>query len=184
MAAAGSYLVVPLVGPDGVGKSMLLRAVAEANAMNDPSAPRMPRAVSVGGFSCDVLDVRAPSGVVQLVDFPSVVAERALLPTAGASAVVLVVNAKDSVVAGTRDALLGAHQLGLRVAAGVVTQCDDVADVELSDLVVLEVTELLAKHSPHAAPPPVVAVGSRAAMEGVPRWRAAMQPLLRAIGCG
>ena len=180
MVAAGSYRITPLVGPDGVGKSMLLRALAEMIAARDPSAPRAPRSVSVGGFACEVLDVRSGAGVVQLVDFPHVVAEGALLPTSGAVGVVIVVKATDSVMPGTRDALLAAHELGLRVVAGVVTQCDAIDDPEMVDLVVMELTDFLAQHGA----PPVVAVASIGAMEGAPKWRAGMQGLVRALGCG
>lgn len=184
MVAVGSYFIVPLIGPDGAGKSTLLQAITQTIAARDPSAPRAPRSVSVSGLACDVLDVRTANEFVQIVDFPDAEAQRALLPTSGASAVVIVIDVKESVMPATVDAVLAAHMLGLRIAAAVVTQCDAIDDMELADLVAMEVGEMLAKYAPQSQSPTVVTVGARAAIEGAKKSRAAMQTLLHALGCG
>ncbi|HEY6458530.1 MAG TPA: hypothetical protein VIY73_00215 [Polyangiaceae bacterium] len=180
--SAVPYLVVPVIGPDGAGKSTLVRAMAELSARRFPGSVAPPRPVQMGAHASTVVDIRTPGAVVQLVDFADIRAEDALLGSTRFHAALLVVSAIDSVVPRTLDSLAGARERGIRIAAAVLTRCREVADEELVDLVTMEIGEMLAKHLHARGEIPVVAVDAMGALEGVPRWGEAVAGLVRAVG--
>jgi elongation factor Tu len=133
------YVVVPLLGADGHGKSTLAGALANA-------AQVAPRWIQVEGRSAALFDLPGPGRVWQLVDFPDVETARALLPTTRAQGAVLVVSALDGVVHETVASLEAAHDARVPIVVIAMTKCDVAADPELADLVGLEVRECLSKH--------------------------------------
>jgi elongation factor Tu len=153
------YVVVPLLGADGHGKSTLASALAS-------SAQIAPRWIQVDGRSAAVVDLPGPGRVWQIVDFPDVATARALLPTAGAQGAVLVVSALDGVVSDTRASLEAAHHARVPVVAVAITKCDVVADPELVELVGLEAREGLSKYHLGGDATPVVQVPSAAGQRG------------------
>jgi len=91
---------------------------------------------------------------------------------------ILVVSAQDGVMPQTREHVLLARRVGVEHVVVALNKADD-ADPELADLVELEVRELLAEHGYRDAP--VVRVSGLRALEGDPRWVAAIRDLLQAI---
>lgn len=176
------YLVVPVIGPDGAGKSTLVRAVAELTARRAPGTVSPPRPVQMGPHASVVVDVRTPRAVVQLVDFADVHAEDALIGSTRFHAALLVVSALDSVVQRTVTSLGQAQERGVRVAAAVLTKCAAIDDPEMIDLVTMEVGETLNKHLHARGEIPVVGTDAIAALEGVPRWGEAVESLTRIAG--
>jgi GTPase len=138
MVQPAPYVIVPLLGPDGCGKSSLMDAMSRISGA-------CTRAVSVAGRDARVMDLAGATQTTQLVDFVDQATEYALFGSAGASAAVLVVSALDSILPGTRSSLEMAAGLGVPIAAVALTKCDLVDDVELTDLVSMEIEELLAK---------------------------------------
>jgi elongation factor Tu len=136
------FTVVPLLGPDGVGKTSLLHALAGYVQRRDglPAPPL--RAVA----NATVLDVRTPRGFFQHVDFASSVVEESALGSSPFQGAILVVKATDGVMQGTVRSLVHAREVGIPRLAVALTQCDLVADPELLDLITMEIRELLSKH--------------------------------------
>jgi translation elongation factor EF-Tu-like GTPase len=138
MVQPAPYVIVPILGPDGCGKSSLMDAMWRMSGST-------PRDVLVAGRSARVMDLSGGTRTTQLVDFVDQATELALLASAGASAALLVVSALDAIVPGTRSSLEMAAGLGLPIAAVALTKCDLVDDVELTDLVTMEIQDMLAK---------------------------------------
>jgi elongation factor Tu len=136
------YTVVPLLGPDGVGKTSLLQALGAYVQRRDGLYVPPLRAVQ----NATVLDVRTARGVFQHVDFASAAAEDALLGSSPFQGAVLVVSAADGVMPGTVRSLAHAREVGIPRVAVALTHCDTAADPELIDLVTMELRELLSKH--------------------------------------
>jgi len=143
--SAPAYVIVPLIGADGAGKTTLWRALGEAAQQRDPAVA--PRSIQMQGGSASLFDVRygAPSAL-QIVDFADAFAEQILFGATRFGAAVLVVSATESVVEGTRQSVERAQLFGVPIVAVALTQCDKVDDVEMTDLIVLEVRELLNKY--------------------------------------
>ena len=91
---------------------------------------------------------------------------------------ILVVSAQDGVMPQTREHVLLARRVGVEHVVVALNKADG-ADPELADLVELEVRELLAEHGYRDVP--VVRVSGLRALEGDPRWIAAIQELLQAV---
>jgi len=174
------YTVVPLIGPDGVGKTSLLQALG-GHVQRREGLPAPPlRAVQVGEATATVLDVRTERGVFQHVDFPSTAAEEALLGGTPFQGALLVVSATDSVLPGTRRSLAHARELGIRRVAVALTRGDLVEDPEMVDLVTMEIRELLTKHQCDGDNAPVVCVSGVLTERGGERWARAHGELLDA----
>ena len=148
------YFVLPLIGPDGCGKSTLARALSEA-----ARAPM--REVRVDGRAATVLDVQGPSQVYQFVDFANDQNERALLGSSGARGAILVVSALDSVMPGTRASLEAARASGIPIVAAAITKCDCVEDMDLVELLTMEVCDLLEKRDARLDAARVIMTGAR-----------------------
>jgi translation elongation factor EF-Tu-like GTPase len=152
MMSSSAYVVHPLIGADGAGKSTLMQGLASA-------AGSYARPVNVDGFSAHVVDVQGASAVHQFVDFADAMTERSLFPSSRATGAILVVSALDSVLPGTRDSLVQAQQCGIAIAAVALTKFDQVEDVELADLVTMEIRELVNKYGSNGDLVPVVLCG-------------------------
>ena len=93
---------------------------------------------------------------------------------------ILVVSALDGVMPQTAEHVLLARQVGVRHIVVALNKAD-AGDPELADLVELEVRELLTAHGYAGDTLPVVRVSGLRALEGEPRWTAAIEALLDAV---
>lgn len=93
---------------------------------------------------------------------------------------ILVVSALDGIMPQTAEHVLLARQVGVDHIVVALNKAD-AGDPELTDLVELEVRELLTAHGYGGDAVPVVRVSGLKALEGDPRWTAAVEALLDAV---
>ncbi|MHA5052935.1 elongation factor Tu [Streptomyces sp. SD15] len=93
---------------------------------------------------------------------------------------ILVVSALEGVMPQTAEHVLLARQVGVDHMIVALNKAD-AGDEELHDLVELEVRELLSAHGYGGESVPVVRVSGLKALEGDPRWTAAIDALLDAV---
>ncbi|MEU8433330.1 elongation factor Tu [Streptomyces sp. NPDC029216] len=93
---------------------------------------------------------------------------------------ILVVSALDGVMPQTAEHVLLARQVGVDHIVVALNKAD-AGDPELTDLVELEVRELLTAHGYGGEEAPVVRVSGLGALEGDPRWTGAVEALLDAV---
>ncbi|MFF4370741.1 elongation factor Tu [Streptomyces sp. NPDC001594] len=93
---------------------------------------------------------------------------------------ILVVSALDGVMPQTAEHVLLARQVGVDHIVVALNKAD-AGDPELTDLVELEVRELLSAHGYGGDEAPVVRVSGLGALEGDPRWTGAIEALLDAV---
>ncbi|MFH8448866.1 elongation factor Tu [Streptomyces fungicidicus] len=94
---------------------------------------------------------------------------------------ILVVSALDGIMPQTAEHVLLARQVGVDHIVVALNKADAVDDGELTDLVELEVRELLSAHGYGGESAPVVRVSGLKALEGDPRWTASVDALLDAV---
>ncbi|AVH60126.1 MULTISPECIES: elongation factor Tu [Streptomyces] len=93
---------------------------------------------------------------------------------------ILVVSALDGIMPQTAEHVLLARQVGVDHIVVALNKAD-AGDEELTDLVELEVRELLSAHGYGGDSVPVVRVSGLKALEGDPRWASAIGALLDAV---
>ncbi|MER5221081.1 elongation factor Tu [Streptomyces flaveus] len=93
---------------------------------------------------------------------------------------ILVVSALDGIMPQTAEHVLLARQVGVNHIVVALNKAD-AGDEELTDLVELEVRELLSAHGYGGDSVPVVRVSGLKALEGDPRWTGAIDALLDAV---
>ncbi|WP_328316249.1 elongation factor Tu [Streptomyces sp. NBC_00388] len=93
---------------------------------------------------------------------------------------ILVVSALDGIMPQTAEHVLLARQVGVDHIVVALNKAD-AGDPELTDLVELEVRELLSAHGYGGDAVPVVRVSGLKALEGDPRWTASVEALLDAV---
>ncbi|MFF5253549.1 elongation factor Tu [Streptomyces leeuwenhoekii] len=93
---------------------------------------------------------------------------------------ILVVSALDGIMPQTAEHVLLARQVGVDHIVVALNKAD-AGDEELTDLVELEVRELLTAHGYGGDTVPVVRVSGREALAGDPRWTASVEALLDAV---
>ncbi|MGC4979830.1 MULTISPECIES: elongation factor Tu [unclassified Streptomyces] len=93
---------------------------------------------------------------------------------------ILVVSALDGIMPQTAEHVLLARQVGVDHIVVALTMADR-ADEELAELVELEARELLSAQGYGGDSVPVVRVSGLKALEGEPRWTAAIDALLDAV---
>ncbi|WP_327693469.1 elongation factor Tu [Streptomyces sp. NBC_00459] len=93
---------------------------------------------------------------------------------------ILVVSALDGIMPQTAEHVLLARQVGVNHIVVALNKADT-GDEELTDLVELEVRELLTAHGYGGDAVPVVRVSGLKALEGDPRWTASIDALLDAV---
>ncbi|MFF8012067.1 elongation factor Tu [Streptomyces sp. NPDC007929] len=93
---------------------------------------------------------------------------------------ILVVSALDGIMPQTAEHVLLARQVGVDHVVVALNKAD-AGDEELTDLVELEVRDLLTAHGYGGDAVPVVRVSGLKALEGDPRWTASIEALLDAV---
>ncbi|MFI6376816.1 elongation factor Tu [Streptomyces sp. NPDC050546] len=93
---------------------------------------------------------------------------------------ILVVSALDGIMPQTAEHVLLARQVGVDHIVVALNKAD-AGDEELTDLVELEVRDLLTAHGYGGDSVPVVRVSGLKALEGDPRWTASVEALLDAV---
>ncbi|WP_405461142.1 elongation factor Tu [Streptomyces sp. NBC_00101] len=93
---------------------------------------------------------------------------------------ILVVSALDGIMPQTAEHVLLARQVGVDHIVVALNKAD-AGDPELTDLVEMEVRDLLSAHGYGGDTVPVVRVSGLKALEGDPRWTAAIEGLLDAV---
>ncbi|MFJ7336416.1 elongation factor Tu [Streptomyces sp. NPDC101110] len=93
---------------------------------------------------------------------------------------ILVVSALDGIMPQTAEHVLLARQVGVDHMVVALNKAD-AGDEELTDLVELEVRDLLTAHGYGGDSVPVVRVSGLKALEGDPRWTASVEALLDAV---
>ncbi|KAK1177757.1 elongation factor Tu [Streptomyces sp. NBS 14/10] len=93
---------------------------------------------------------------------------------------ILVVSALDGVMPQTAEHVLLARQVGVDHIVVALNKAD-AGDPELTDLVELEVRELLSAHGYPGESTPVVRVSGLRALAGDPRWTGSIEALLDAV---
>ncbi|NEE18246.1 elongation factor Tu [Streptomyces sp. SID7499] len=93
---------------------------------------------------------------------------------------ILVVSALDGIMPQTAEHVLLARQVGVDHVVVALNKAD-AGDEELTDLVELEVRDLLTAHGYGGDSVPVVRVSGLRALEGDPRWTASIEALLDAV---
>ncbi|MFJ9538924.1 elongation factor Tu [Streptomyces sp. NPDC101225] len=93
---------------------------------------------------------------------------------------ILVVSAVDGIMPQTAEHVLLARQVGVNHIVVALNKAD-AGDEELTDLVELEVRELLTAQGYGGDSVPVVRVSGLKALEGDPRWTASVEALLDAV---
>ncbi|MFC5829818.1 elongation factor Tu [Nonomuraea insulae] len=91
---------------------------------------------------------------------------------------ILVVSAHDGIMPQTREHVLLAKRVGVEHLVVAVNKADG-ADPELTDLVELELQDLLTEHGYSGVP--MVRVSGLRALEGDPVWTASVEALLQAV---
>ncbi|WP_326695279.1 elongation factor Tu [Streptomyces sp. NBC_01766] len=93
---------------------------------------------------------------------------------------ILAVSALDGIMPQTAEHVLLARQVGVDHIVVALNKAD-AGDEELTDLVELEVRELLSAHGYGGDAAPVVRVSGLKALDGDPRWTASIEALLDAV---
>ncbi|MEU0740217.1 elongation factor Tu [Streptomyces sp. NPDC006134] len=93
---------------------------------------------------------------------------------------ILVVSALDGIMPQTAEHVLLARQVGVDHIVVALNKAD-AGDEELTDLVELEVRDLLTAHGYGGDAVPVVRVSGLKALQGDPRWTASIEALLDAV---
>lgn len=93
---------------------------------------------------------------------------------------ILVVSALDGIMPQTAEHVLLARQVGVDHIVVALNKAD-AGDEELTDLVELEVRDLLTEHGYGGDAAPVVRVSGLKALEGDPKWTASIEALLDAV---
>ncbi|MEU2563845.1 elongation factor Tu [Streptomyces longispororuber] len=93
---------------------------------------------------------------------------------------ILVVSAVDGIMPQTAEHVLLARQVGVDHVVVALNKAD-AGDEDLTDLVELEVRDLLTAHGYGGDAAPVVRVSGLRALEGDPRWTASIEALLDAV---
>ncbi len=94
---------------------------------------------------------------------------------------ILVVAATDGPMPQTKEHVLLARQVGVPYIVVFLNKCDAVEDEELTDLVEMEVRELLSKYQFPGDDVPVIRGSALGALNGEPKWEAQIDALMDAV---
>jgi elongation factor Tu len=94
---------------------------------------------------------------------------------------ILVVAATDGPMPQTKEHVLLARQVGVPYIVVFLNKCDAVEDEELTDLVEMEVRELLTKYQVPGDDVPVIRGSALGALNGEAKWEAKIDELMEAV---
>ena len=94
---------------------------------------------------------------------------------------ILVVAATDGPMPQTKEHVLLARQVGVPCVVVFLNKCDAVEDEELTDLVEMEVRDLLTKYQFPGDDVPVIRGSALGALNGEPQWEAKVEELMEAV---
>jgi elongation factor Tu len=94
---------------------------------------------------------------------------------------ILVVAATDGPMPQTKEHVLLARQVGVPCIVVFLNKCDAVEDEELTDLVEMEVRDLLTKYQFPGDDVPVIRGSALGALNGEPQWEAKVEELMEAV---
>jgi elongation factor Tu len=94
---------------------------------------------------------------------------------------ILVVAATDGPMPQTKEHVLLARQVGVPYIVVFLNKCDAVEDEELTDLVEMEVRELLSKYQYPGDDVPVIRGSALGALNGEAKWEAQIDALMEAV---
>ncbi|GAA1666745.1 elongation factor Tu [Kribbella yunnanensis] len=187
------HLNIGTMGHVDHGKTTLTAAITKVLAERDPAANRFvafdgidraPEEVARGiTINISHVEYETASRHYAHVDMPGHAdyVKNMITGAAQVDAAILVVSAQDGAMPQTREHVLLAQRVGVPYLVVALNKADTVDDPELLDLVELEVRELLTEYGFPGDDVPVVRVSGLKALEGDPRWTAAIGELLDAV---
>ncbi|TCC39091.1 elongation factor Tu [Kribbella capetownensis] len=187
------HLNIGTMGHVDHGKTTLTAAITKVLAERDPAVNRFvafdgidraPEEVA-RGITINISHVEYETATRHYahVDMPGHAdyVKNMITGAAQVDAAILVVSAQDGAMPQTREHVLLARRVGVPYLVVALNKADTVDDPELLDLVELEVRELLSEYGFPGDDVPVVRVSGLRALEGDPRWIAAIGELLDAV---
>ncbi|MFK4086774.1 elongation factor Tu [Kribbella sp. NPDC020789] len=187
------HLNIGTMGHVDHGKTTLTAAITKVLAERDPAANRFvafdgidraPEEVARGiTINISHVEYETASRHYAHVDMPGHAdyVKNMITGAAQVDAAILVVSAQDGAMPQTREHVLLAQRVGVPYLVVALNKADTVDDPDLLDLVELEVRELLSEYGFPGDDVPVVRVSGLKALEGDPRWTAAIGELLDAV---
>ncbi|MEV4260809.1 elongation factor Tu [Kribbella sp. NPDC049584] len=187
------HLNIGTMGHVDHGKTTLTAAITKVLAERDPSVNRFiafdgidraPEEIQ-RGITINISHVEYETATRHYahVDMPGHAdyVKNMITGAAQVDAAILVVSAQDGAMPQTREHVLLARRVGVPYLVVALNKADTVDDPELLDLVELEVRELLSEYGFPGDDVPVVRVSGLKALEGDPKWTAAIGELLDAV---
>jgi len=187
------HLNIGTMGHVDHGKTTLTAAITKVLAERDPAVNRFvafdgidraPEEVA-RGITINISHVEYETATRHYahVDMPGHAdyVKNMITGAAQVDAAILVVSAQDGAMPQTREHVLLARRVGVPYLVVALNKADTVDDPELLDLVELEVRDLLSEYGFPGDDVPVVRVSGLRALEGDPRWTAAIGELLDAV---
>lgn len=187
------HLNIGTMGHVDHGKTTLTAAITKVLAERDPSVNRFvafegidraPEEVQRGiTINISHVEYETANRHYAHVDMPGHAdyVKNMITGAAQVDAAILVVSAQDGAMPQTREHVLLAQRVGVPYLVIALNKADVVDDPELLDLVELEVRELLSEYGFPGDAVPVVRVSGLKALEGDPKWTAAIGELLDAV---
>ncbi|WP_427888924.1 elongation factor Tu [Kribbella sp. GL6] len=187
------HLNIGTMGHVDHGKTTLTAAITKVLAERDPNVNRFVAFDGIDrapeelqrGITINISHVEYETATRHYahVDMPGHAdyVKNMITGAAQVDAAILVVSAQDGAMPQTREHVLLARRVGVPYLVVALNKADTVDDPELLDLVELEVRELLSEYGFPGDEVPVVRVSGLKALEGDPRWTAAIGELLDAI---
>jgi elongation factor Tu len=187
------HLNIGTMGHVDHGKTTLTAAITKVLAERDPSVNRFVAFDGIDrapeemqrGITINISHVEYETATRHYahVDMPGHAdyVKNMITGAAQVDAAILVVSATDGAMPQTREHVLLARRVGVPYLVVALNKADSVDDPELLDLVELEVRELLSEYGFPGDDVPVVRVSGLKALEGDPKWTAAIGELLDAV---
>ncbi|MER6938578.1 elongation factor Tu [Nocardioides sp. NPDC127514] len=187
------HLNIGTMGHVDHGKTTLTAAITKVLAERDPSVNRFIAFDGIDrapeelqrGITINISHVEYETATRHYahVDMPGHAdyVKNMITGAAQVDAAILVVSAQDGAMPQTREHVLLARRVGVPYLVVALNKADTVDDPDLLDLVELEVRDLLSEYGFPGDDVPVVRVSGLKALEGDPKWTAAIGDLLDAI---
>lgn len=187
------HLNIGTMGHVDHGKTTLTAAITKVLAERDPSVNRFIAFDGIDrapeelqrGITINISHVEYETATRHYahVDMPGHAdyVKNMITGAAQVDAAILVVSAQDGAMPQTREHVLLARRVGVPYLVVALNKADTVDDPDLLDLVELDVRDLLSEYGFPGDDVPVVRVSGLKALEGDPKWTAAIGDLLDAI---